>query len=54
MGDPALGTSLRSFGTPRLLRFAERGVGGRRRAGLSELLEMFDEERWRDAIVMSG
>ena len=49
-GDPR---SLMSFGTPRLERFPERGVGGPRRADLSEVLDMFDEERWREVIVMS-
>ena len=54
-GDETPGTSFktRSCGTPRFERFAERGVGGPRRPDRSEALEMFDEERCRDAIVIS-
>jgi hypothetical protein len=32
----------------------ESGVGGPRRVGGSEAFDRFDEERWREAIVMFG
>jgi hypothetical protein len=50
--DPSLKRS--SLGTARLERFADRGVGGPRRAERSDVLDMLDEERCREAIVMSG
>lgn len=41
----------RSLGTPRLLRLVERGVGGPRRPR-SEMLDMLEDERCREAIVI--